>query len=256
MAKLTLSSESTNFTEDLTPPIRLESDKEYEAAFISLHTYNTLPNLTEINNKFKYSIDKGKTWKIITFSKGAYEFDEINAVIQREMKENGDYDKINEKYYIGMEYYKPTSKTILDISNENCMVDFGIENSIGSTLGFPHENQCLSNGIHQSPNIIDIETVNSIQVHCNIVDGSYLNSNGSNVIHSFTPKVSPGFKVIEHPNPELIFLPVNNRFTIQSIKIWLTDQDNNPIDLMGEKITVVLLIREKFTIKNLLTLLK
>jgi hypothetical protein len=207
---------------------------EYEAAFISLHTYNSLPNINESNNKFKYSSDKGSTWKIITFLKGAYEFKEINEVIQREIKE---------EKCIGIDYYKPTFKTILDISNENYMVDFGIENSIGSTLGFTNEK--LSNGVHQSPNIIDIEKVNSIQIHCDAVEGSYLNGRGSNVIHSFSPKVSPGFKVIEHPSPALIFLPIISRFDIQNIRLWLTDQDDNPIDLMGERITIVISIREK-----------
>ena len=245
MAKLTLSDNSTDFTKHLHSPITLDSDKNYEVAFLSLHTYNSLPNITEANNKFKYSNDKGKTWKIITLSKGAYEFDEINALIQREMQANGDYDKTNEKYYIDLDYYKPTFKTILDISNEDYMVDFGIENSIGSTLGFTNKKYCRSYGIHQSPNIIDIEKVNSILVHCDLVIGSYVNSNKSNVMYNFTQKVSPGYKIIERPSPELIFLPVVSRPDIQSIRLWLTDQDNKPIDLMGEKITIDILIREK-----------
>ena len=243
MAKLTLSSNSTDYTTYLDPPIRLETDKNYEAAFLSLHTYNSLPNITEENNKFKYSNDKGNTWKIITFSKGAYELEQINATIQREMQINGDYDKINDKYYVDIDYYKPTFKTILDISNADYMVDFGIENSIGSTLGFT--NQKLSHGIHQSPNIIDIEKVNSILVHCDIVTGSYVNEKRSNVIYNFTQKVSPGFKVIERPSPQLIFLPVVNQSEIWSIRLRLTDQNNKLIDLMGEKITIDILIREK-----------
>lgn len=243
MEKLTLSSNSTDYTTWLQSPITLESDKNYEAALLSLHTYNSLPNITEANNKFKYSNDRGRTWKIITISKGAYEFHEINALIQREMIANDDYDKIKDKYYIDIDYYKPTFKIILDISNEDYMVDFAVENSIGSTLGFTNEK--LSHGIHQSPNIIDIEKVNSILVHCDLVTGSYVNSNKSNVIYNFTQKVSPGFKVIERPSPELIFLPIVRRPDIQSIRLWLTDQDNNPIDLMGERITIDILIREK-----------
>ena len=243
MEKLTLSSNSTDYTTWLQSAITLESDKNYEAALLSLHTYNSLPNITEANNKFKNSKDRGKTWKIITISKGAYEFHEINALIQREMIANDDYDKIKDKYYIDIDYYKPTFKIILDISNEDYMVDFAVENSIGSTLGFTNEK--LSHGIHQSPNIIDIEKVNSILVHCDLVTGSYVNSNKSNVIYNFTQKVSPGFKVIERPSPELIFLPIVRRPDIQSFRLWLTDQDNKPIDLMGERITIDILIREK-----------
>jgi|SRR5579872_494375 len=241
MINLTLSSNSTDYTTWLEGPILLESDKEYEVAFLSLHTYNSLPNITEANNKFRYSNDGGGIWKTITFPKNAYEFDEINDVIQREMKSNGDYDNTNDKCYIHIDHFK--FKAILSISNENYVVDFGVENSISSTLGFTNEK--LSYGIHQAPNIVDIEKVNSILVHCDIALGSYLNSKKSQVIHTFTQKVSPGYKVVERPSPELIFLPVVRRPQISSIRLWLTDQDNKPIDLMGERLTIVILIREK-----------
>ena len=113
------------------------------------------------------------------------------------------------------------------------MVDFGVENSIGKTFGFTNEK--LGVGTYISPNIIDIEKVNSILVHCDIIIGTYVNSSRSNVIYNFTQRVSPGYKVIERPSPELIFLPVVGRPEIFSIRIWLTYQDNRPIDLMGEK---------------------
>ena len=243
METLTLSNKSTDFTTLLYPPIRLEPDRNYEAAFISLQTYNSLPNITEANNKFKYSSDKGATWTEITLPKGAYEFDEINDAIQRKMKTNDHYDKIKDAHYIDIDYYKPTFKTILSISNENYMVDFGIENSIGSTLGFTNEK--LSHGVHNSPSIIDIEKVNSILVHCGIVLGSYVNGRGSNVIHTFSPRVGPGYKVIELASPELIYLPLVQRQEIESVRLRLTDQDNNLIDLMEEKVTVTIAIREK-----------
>ena len=85
MAKLTLSSNTTDFTTTLNPPIYLNTNKRYEAAFLSLYTYNSIPNITETNNKFKYSTDKGVSWKTIALDKGAYELLEINARIQREM---------------------------------------------------------------------------------------------------------------------------------------------------------------------------
>ena len=230
MTKLTLTSNTTDFTTTLNPPILLDINKRYEAAFLSLHTYNSVPNITEINNIFKYSMDKGITWKTITFDKGAYELVEISSKIKLEIPE------------IEIDYYKPTFKSIVVINNENYMIDFGVENSIGKTLGF--RNEKLGVGTHQSPNIIDIEKVNSILVHCDIIVGTYVNSSRSNVIYNFTQRVSPGYKVIERPSPELIFLPIVGRPDIQSIRIWLTDQDLKPLDLMGEIITIDILIRE------------
>ena len=121
MAKLTLSSNKTDYTTWLEPPIPLEPGKQYEAAFLSLHTFNSIPNITEANNKFKYSNDKGVTWKIITLPKNAYEFDEISDEIKRQMKSKGDYDQINDKYYIEIGHFK--FFTLLDIS-EDYMIDF------------------------------------------------------------------------------------------------------------------------------------
>ena len=244
MAYLFLSSRTSNFTTQLNPPILLDTNKKYEAALLSLHTYNSVPNITEKNNKFKYSSDRGKTWRTITIKKGTYELREINSYIQREMLKNGDYDQDEKRYYINIDYYKPTFQTLLEITSDDYMVDFDIENSLASTLGFTNE-KLAGSGVYSSSNIIDIESVNSILVHCDIVLGAYLNSSRSNTFYSFTQEVSPGFKIIEKPSPELIFFPVVGRPDIQNIHVWLTDQDNNPIDLMGERLTINMLIREK-----------
>ena len=243
MAKLTLSSEITDFTIDLHPPIKLDQDKKYECAFLSLHTYNSLPNITETNNIFRYSPDNGTSWKNIVLSRGAYELRDITSAIQRRMVQNRDYNEAKNKSYINIDHHKPTFKSILDIKNSNYIVDFTNENSIASTLGFNKER--LPAGYHLSPNIINIEKVNSILIHCDIVLGTYVNSKTSNVLYNFAMTVSPGYKVIERPTPELIFLPIVERPEIQSIRIWLTDQDNNPLDLMGEKLTINILIRER-----------
>ena len=247
MTYLFLSSRTSNFRVQLNPPILLDTKKKYEAALLSLHTYNSVPNITEKNNKFKYSADKGNTWKTITIKKGAYELREINSYIQREMLKNGGYNQyINTLLfnYINIDYYKPTFETLLEIASDDYMVDFNIENSIASTLGFTNE-KLSGTGVYSSSKIIDIESVNSILVHCDFILGAYLNSSRSNAFYSFTQKVSPGFKVIEKPSPELIFFPVVGRPDIQTIHIWLTDQDNNPIDLMGERLTINIQIREK-----------
>ena len=100
---LTLSGDSTDFTTYLAPAINLDSCQKYEAAFLSLETYNSIPNVTTENNKFKYSVDNGVTWKIITLPVDAYEFSQIGDEIQRQMIANGDYnrnDDNSDRFYI------------------------------------------------------------------------------------------------------------------------------------------------------------
>ena len=67
-------------------------NKEYQAALLSIDFYNSIPNITEENNIFKYSIDNGLNWKIITIPKGCYELSTINDEYQRQMIVNGDYN--------------------------------------------------------------------------------------------------------------------------------------------------------------------
>src|SRR2546426_9263846 len=91
--------------------------------------------------------------------------------------------------------------------------------------------------------------INSILVNIDIITGSYVSNSQFPVIYSFFPNVSPGRKIVERPNPSLIYYPVN-RLDIHYIRLWLTDQDNKPVDIRGERITVRIIIREVINIKS------
>ena len=239
---LILSSNKTNFTTYLMSPIHLDQNKEYEAALLSINLYNSIPNITEDNNIFKYSIDNGSTWKTISLEKGSYELQAINDEIQRIMIQNGDFDTNNNEAYITISPHISELKSIIHISNETYVVDFNTENSIGSVLGF--RSLRIGYGYNKSHDIVDITKVNSVLVNVDIISGSYVNGCESPAIYSFDPnRVPPGFKIEERPNPSLIYYPVNRK-NIHYITVWLTDQDNNPIDLRGERVTVKIHIRE------------
>ena len=90
----------SDFTFNLLPPIHLKQDTQYEAALLSINLYNSIPNITDENNKFKYSTDNGNTWKVITLNRGSYEIQAINDEIQRAMITNNDYNVDNNEFYI------------------------------------------------------------------------------------------------------------------------------------------------------------
>jgi hypothetical protein len=243
---LILTGNTTDFTTTLSPSIRLNPNKKYEAALLSINLFNTIPNITEENNKFKYSTDNGIIWKVFSLNIGAYEIIGINDEIQRQLTMNGDYDVTNNEHYITITTKIAESKCIINITNQNYRVDFGIENSIGSTLGF--QPVVISQKYNISQEIVDITKINSVLVNTDIISGSYVNQTQSPAIYSFDPNiVSPGYKINECPNPSLIYYPVN-RTDINSIRIWLTDQTNKLINLRGERVTVRLHIRE---VKNI-----
>jgi len=170
---LILTGDTTDFTTRLSPSIRLNHNKKYEAALLSINLFNTIPNITEENNKFKYSTDNGTTWKIISLNIGAYEIIGINDEIQRQMTINGDYDIVNNEHYIYLTTKIAESKCIVNITNQNYRVDFGIESSIGPTLGF--QPVVISQKYNISQGIVDITKINSVLVNVDFISGSYVN---------------------------------------------------------------------------------
>ena len=61
--------------------------------------------------------------------------------------------------------------------------------------------------------------------------------------------MAPGSKIVERPNPSLTYYPVT-RSTIDRVTVVLTDQNNKPIDLRDEIVTVRVAIREQKNLKN------
>ena len=221
-----LSSNKSDFTVHLNPPLQLDSNK-WSVGLISLETYNSIPNITKKNNTFKYSTDSGTTWKTIKLMTGSYEIRDIDKIIREKMRKNGDRDSI----IIDTDFN--LLKTVIDITNKQVRVDFTIPNSFRTLLGF--DSIVLSGGTNLSQNITKILPINSVLVNCDIIKNSYLNSNCYPVLYSFFPKSEPGFKIIQDP-VNVVYLPVNSNY-IQNIRIWLTDQDGDIIDFRGETIT-------------------
>lgn len=215
----------------------LDSNKKYEAALLSLDTYNSIPNITEgKNNIFRYSSDNGKTWKTVALNTGAYELAAINNEIKRQLLVNGDSD-------IAVTITGNVSRltSIVSIENQSYKVDFNVPQSIRSILGF--EAMVIGYGYNESSNIVNIMQVNSILVNIDIIMGSNVNGLPSPTIYSFYPNVAPGYKIVERPNPALIYYPVS-RHDISRMRVWLTDQNDNLIDLRGETITIRIHVRE------------
>ena len=164
------------------------------------------------------------------------------------MTVNGDFNTDNKEFYITLSADFPELKSIIHITDPSYIVDFNVENSIGPTLGF--QPVTLRLGYNKSQAIVDINKINLVLVNVDIISGSYVSGHQSPCIYSFDPyKVPPGYKLDDRPNPLLTYYPVN-RPSINSLRIWLTDQNNKTIDLRGEKVTVKIQIREVINIKD------
>ena len=245
---LTLTGTSDNFRVVHNPPIKLDLNKTYVAALLSTEMYYSFPNITPENNKLKYF--NGETWTIISIETGSYELTGINNEIQKQMINNGDYNKETNEFYISISANTATLKSIVHIEHRSYKVDFDIENSIASTLGFEQDSNLLY-GATESQNIVDIMKINSLLINVDFITGSYVNGKPSSVIYSFFPKAAPGHKIVERPNPSLIFYKVH-KSVIDEVNVWITDQDGKPVDLRGEKVTLTIEIREAPNTKQLI----
>ncbi len=225
-----LSSNTSDFTTDISPPLQLKSDR-WVVGLIDFASYNSIYNITAANNIFTYSSNNGSTWNTLTLAPGAYEITDINTTVQMIMSlvTTTKIDILANSTTLGSVIIVPT----------NYKVDFTVGNSIAATLGF--DPVVLSAGYNYSPHDVDILTVNSILVNCSIIKNSYVKNSQQPVIYSFFPNVRPGAKIIESPK-NIVYLPISSD-TISSIKIWLTDQAGNKVDFRGQEITIRLQIK-------------
>ena len=227
---VSLTGTSSTLRNTLFPALRLQKGRLWEAALLDFTTYNSIPNITEgINNRIHYyktKDDEGKFSTLEEFSlpTGAYEIDNINEVLQAHLGK----DNITIKGNNNTMKAEITSKYYIDLTQPQ---------SIGSLLGFSKETNILDpNKTHSGNTTVTILKVNSIDVTCNIIQGSYRNGENHHILHTFYPTVAPGYKIVEKPQ-NLVYLPLNTSF-ISDIVLNILDQDGNHIDFRGEAITI------------------
>ena len=222
------------------PPLEYNfSSIGYEMSLIRLETYFSFPNITENkNNAVNITInDKLYEIKIPT---GCYDIESINTVLQKQLFSKGGQTKTEQ--YVILSANNNTLKCVLEIKDKKTMVDFGVDNSLRTVLGF--EAKKYSNiGSYESENIVNILNVNSILIHCDIIEGSRVNGKIAPVIYSFFPDVSPGEKIVAEPK-HLIYIPLTIDI-IPSMTSWVTDQSGASIDLRGEELTLTFHVRKR-----------
>ena len=94
---IVVSDNKTRFKTWFKPPIQLVKKKDYEIVLINLETYYSFPNIYGSNNCFTYSPNLNPLWFGIIIPEGSYHVEDINEFIQREMRKNDHYDKLNDK---------------------------------------------------------------------------------------------------------------------------------------------------------------
>lgn len=224
---LTLTGNSSLLSAYFHPEIELDEKHNYSCGLLDFHTYNSIPNIDENNNKFYYSTwgDQQLVFDVITIPVGSYEVDEIGEYIQKKLNEKNLVEKF------ALYGNKNTMKCHLET---DLIIDFTKSDCVGSVLGFSKKILKAKN-VYKSDKLVNIQKINTIKIDCDLTTGSFHNGRGTHTIYEFSPSVNPGYKINEQPK-NLIYLPVVKR-RINTINIAIVDQDGELVDFRGESIT-------------------
>lgn len=235
---VSINGNSSTLRTTLFPHITLRKDVQWEVALLDFTSYNSIPNVTEnTNNQLHFYTGKNDDGKLIgmrvaKLRTGSYEIDEINYELRRQLG----VENIEIRANNSLLRAEIKSKLYIDFS-QNC--------SLGSLLGFPSSTGILPpNKFYIGKDNVNIMKVNTINITCNLIYGSYKDGHNEHILHTFYPTVPPGFKIVEKPH-NLVYLPLSVT-NISDIELNVLDQDGNFVDFRGEILSVRLHIRPSF----------
>lgn len=258
----TLKDRSPILSIDLPTPIELDPNYHYGLALIGFHTFNSIPNIDETNNKFyfyersineqlhsenfipklssnpqvKPKSDIGETLKekrkVIVIPTGAYEIGDIEKFLKKKLLSEEQYKSGGEDIFL----LRPNLNTLKsEIYHKHFSIDFSEDDTLGKVLGY--SKRILNpNQIHESDVTVDIVKVQTIHIDSNITEGAFYNNRPTHTIYEFSLDSDPGYSIDEVPR-NLIYLPLTTS-RIYNITLKVLDQDSELVNFRGEEIII------------------
>ena len=240
---IAIEDESSEIAYRVSTAIRLNPNLSYKVGLVFFGVFNLPRLINSTNNNFRYSKDSGATWKTGIIPPGAYDIDDLNSAIQTILTANGDW--IDNAIVI--EVINAVAKFVIKLAS-GYQVDFTINNSLGSILGF--NSRIISSSSNTADTIGNIQAgVNSINIKTDISFGGLVGNSTTKtlerkgIIYSIPLFIQPiGGYIAEAPlNPIYYPLSVNR---IENIYIRVEDWNGKLIDFGGEKILILLHIKQ------------
>ena len=229
----------------LTNPMRLD---DCLVCISDISIYYSWPNIKSSygNNTFKYKRTTDNREFEVKIPDGSYEIRDINNYLHFVMKQNGDKADDKDKYPIEL-YANHIYQRVTIVTKDKYILELPID-GLGQVLGFTKAAVQGAKHVYIGPNIEQngdvipqIERVESVSVHCNLVNNRYQLDNS--LIYSFTPDKSFGALLNIKPNFPY-WRNARSNVDINTIEVWFTDQDNKPLDIEDPKIRVELQIKD------------
>ena len=245
----------SDFTAYFNPPLNL-GDVDYEICLLKANLWNTAVNIDSdtVQKSIVYGYGgTGATEITVNIPTGNYTINDLNALLQQSIVDNNlEGTDVNgfTTYPVVLEanFNTNRAKFTLDDTLSDTQTGFVVNltaaGNISNLLGFSEKY------IIATEEAEDIARVNGgadqYQIRCDLIRNSFdPTSSGagqSDILYSFVPAVPVAANIDVDPL-HLVFLQVNKPI-VYSIRMRLTDQAGNPINLNGEDITYNLLLRK------------
>ena len=229
----TLSSKSQDTTVNYAPALTFT--EQQEICLLSCNLWYSWCNISTAFNNNEVAYYNGDVWIIITMMNGLYNIDQISTYIKNVMTGAGDdpaninlvgnYSTLRCDLFL-LNGYR------LDLSRGNFHKILGFDSGIYTTT------------ITSQTNVNITYDITSINFHNSVVDTSYSYANSFNddiIYGGYSPTSSPGSLLSINP-PNLIYLPLNSN-SIANMRLRITDQSGNLLDLNGESVSYTFHIR-------------
>ena len=185
----------------------------------SLSIYYTSKNVksTYNNNKFKIP---ALTWnETFDLPDGSYNIPKIQDYIEYIIKK---YETIGETAPILIYANTINNKIVFKIKTgyKLGLLSKGTMKLLGSTKDTIDADK-------NSENVLRLENVEVVLVHCNLVNNSY--QQAPRVLFTFVPNKQYGQLISISPNSLIFLKTMNTEFS--EIEIWFTDQNNNSLEI-------------------------
>lgn len=204
----------------------------------------TIPNISAVlgNNKF-YLLYNAVNY-LITIPNGLYGVSDLNNALDREI-----LSAVGVAGLVNLAPDNATQRVEITLNDATMQIDFTPADTFRDVIGFNSQlvPPAPTTDVYTQlgDNTANFNTIDYFLIHSDIVDqGIRVNDRFNQTIAQILIDVSPGSQIVSREfNPSKSDALRLAGTTIDRIKFWLTDQDNNLVDTNGESYSCRLIIK-------------